>query len=96
MDIDGNKLKVMRDFKALSQKSLATMAGVSRTYISALENDKPVNADPAKLEAIAKALGVELARICTGPAEGEVVKSESTGKRFEMRNVGGRRRMEEI
>jgi|GEM_PF-3224587 len=96
MDIDGKKLKDVRENVQLSQSSLATMAGVSRTYISALENDKCNNPDPEKVAAIARALDVSPASICTGPVEGEVVKSETTGKRFEARCVGGRRRMVEV
>jgi len=96
MDIDGDKLKAARAEAQFSQSTLATMAGVSRTYISALEGGRCDNPDPAKIEAIAKALNVSAAAICTGLVVGEVVKSETTGKRYERRCVGGRSRMVEV
>ena len=95
MDIDANKLKAARSAAQLSQKALATMAGVSRTYVSGLESGRCDNPDPAKVDALAKALNVSTESICSGPAAGEVLATQS-GKKYEVRCTGGRRRLVEI
>jgi len=52
-------IKVFREYRELTQGVLAKAAGVSKQYISQIENHQR-NGTTKKLKAIAQALGVEL------------------------------------
>lgn len=94
MDINGKKLKAARENAGLSQNKLAQLSGVSRSYIRKLEADQANNPSPTKVADLRQALEVPLADLQDGPAEGEVLKTQS-GKAYQVRNVGGRRRLVE-
>ena len=52
-------LRVYRDWRGLTGQTLATMAGISQSYLSDIENRrKPGSVD--KLKALASALGLTL------------------------------------
>lgn len=56
--IVANNLKALREVRRVAQEYLATQAGIDRTYISDLENEKyAISVD--KLGNLAEALGVE-------------------------------------
>lgn len=55
-----NQLATLRKQKKLTQKELADAAGITRNYISKIENGSGVNVSLNVLSAIAKKLGVKL------------------------------------
>lgn len=58
-----NKLKEIREKKGLSQEELSKLSKVSRTTISALENEKAEVVTNITLEKIAKALNKKVSNI---------------------------------
>ena len=95
MDIDGKKLKAAREAAGLSQNALAAASFVSRSYIRKLEADQANNPSEEKIFQLVAALKVPATELITGPAEGEVLSTNS-GKRYEVRCTGGRRRLVEV
>lgn len=59
----GFKLKEMREKKRLSQEELAIKSGVSRSYISQLENGQIVNTTTDTLRKLAQALNCKISDI---------------------------------
>jgi DNA-binding XRE family transcriptional regulator len=57
-----NRIKAYREYRTMSQQALAVAAGVSKQYISQLENNERAGTTRV-LKSIAKALCVELADI---------------------------------
>ena len=55
----GQRIKELRDTKALSQKDLAYASDLDRSYIASIENGQR-NVSIVNIEKIAKALGVTL------------------------------------
>lgn len=55
----GNRIRVLRKQKGLSQEKLALIAGVDRTYLAGIESGKR-NATIVSLEKIANALNVTM------------------------------------
>ena len=51
----GESLRILRDLQALSQAELFTMSGVSRSTLSAIENDR-VNLGVERAKVLARAL----------------------------------------
>lgn len=56
----GERVKLLRLKKELTQKELAQLAGVSQSFISLLENGKKKDAGIVRIRRIAKALDVKL------------------------------------
>lgn len=57
------KLRELRKAKKLTQTQLALFAGVTQTYIGALENGKRKNPSVIVVKGIAKGLGVSVERV---------------------------------
>ena len=57
------RIKELREEKRMTQEELATKSGVSRTIISKLEQDKPLNMLTDTLSKIAKALDVKVSSL---------------------------------
>lgn len=62
----GNKLKEFRTKQKVSQEELEAKSGVSRSTISAIENDPTYNTTTKTLERLATALGTTVDRIFFG------------------------------
>lgn len=62
----GGKLKDYRRAKKMSQEELASLSGVSRQTISAIENDGAGSATTKTLAKIAKALGTTVSDLFFG------------------------------
>jgi transcriptional regulator with XRE-family HTH domain len=58
MEVDGMKLKRLREEQVLSQRELARMAGLTHQTVWRFENGS-ANAHPATIRKIAGVLGVE-------------------------------------
>lgn len=58
-----NQLATLRKQKNLTQKELADAAGITRNYISKIENGNDVNVTYKVLSAIAEKLGVKVGDI---------------------------------
>lgn len=58
-----NQLATLRRQKNLTQKELADAAGITRNYISKIENGNDVNVTYKVLSAIAEKLGVKVGDI---------------------------------
>jgi putative transcriptional regulator len=58
-----NKLAALRKQKKLTQEELAAAAGITRNYISKIENGTDVNVSLKVLSAIAKKLEVKISDI---------------------------------
>lgn len=58
-----NQLATLRKEKNLTQEELALAAGVTRNYISKIENGNDVNVSLKVLSAIAKKLNVKISDI---------------------------------
>ncbi len=56
----GDKLKMMRKRRMMSQERLSRAAGVSRTTISHLENHPDAVTTTITLEKLARAMGMQL------------------------------------
>lgn len=69
MDTIGKRIKYLRESKGWTQERLAEEAGVSKSFISDVENDRR-NPSAAKLLDIASVLGASLDFIMTGKTEG--------------------------
>jgi transcriptional regulator with XRE-family HTH domain len=65
-------LRELREARGLSQEKLADKAGVSYSMISLIESHKSAGS-PDTLEALAKALGLELGDLFTEPQKGKVL-----------------------
>ena len=57
------RIKELREKRRMTQEELATKSGVSRTIISKLEQDKPLNMLTDTLSKIAKALDVKVSSL---------------------------------
>lgn len=57
--IDGEKLKDLREQRFLSHRELATRAGVSPTTVLNLETDKEIAPQRRTIRKLAEALGVD-------------------------------------
>lgn len=57
------RIKELREEKQMTQEELATKSGVSRTIISKLEQDKPLNMLTDTLSKIAEALDVKVSSL---------------------------------
>jgi len=67
--LDGeNPIKVWREYRGLTQKALADIAGISKPYLSQIETNKRTGTKEVLL-AIAKALKVTLDDIVIQPGE---------------------------
>lgn len=53
----GTKIKTLRVLRGLSQAELAELAGITRPQLSETEND--IRHDPAQIESITAALGLD-------------------------------------
>lgn len=95
MDIEGKKLKAAREKAGLSQNALAVVSGVSRSYIRKLEADQANNPSEDKILALAEALEVKAEDLITGPAEGEILKTNN-GQAYQVRAIGGRRKLVKV
>jgi len=69
MDTIGKRIKYFRESKNWTQERLADEAGVSKSFISEVENDRR-NPSAGKLLDIASVLGASLDFIMTGKTEG--------------------------
>jgi transcriptional regulator with XRE-family HTH domain len=69
MDSIGARIKYLREAKSWTQERLAQEAGVSKSFISEVENDRR-NPSAEKLLSIASVLGASLDFIMTGKTEG--------------------------
>lgn len=56
----GEKIKMLRKQKEMTQDKLAELSGLSRQTVNAIESGKAENVTTGTLEAIAKALGVSV------------------------------------
>ncbi len=59
MEMNGTKLKELRERRTLSQRELAERSGVAHTTIHALEVGKRTSAWPRTVRSLAEALGVD-------------------------------------
>jgi transcriptional regulator with XRE-family HTH domain len=57
MQLDGSRIRAMREFRGLTQGQLAYKAATSASHISLLENDERPGAQAATVARIASALG---------------------------------------
>ena len=96
MDINGDKLKAIREVRQLSMGQLAAASFVSRSYISMLERNLANNPSAEKIQKLCDVLKVTPAYLQDGPQEGEILKSETDGTRYETRLIGGRRRQVKV
>ena len=71
MEVDGMRLRELRERRVLSQGQLAERAGVGRNTINRLEGGRLKKARPSTLQKIAGALGVN---------PEELVRMEETGR----------------
>lgn len=56
----GEKIKMLRKEREMTQDKLAELSGLSRQTVNAIESGKAENVTTGTLEAIAKALGVSV------------------------------------
>lgn len=63
MKIDGERLRLARERRALAQRDLGTAAGVSRVTVGRLERGESIAVRPTTARRLADALGVEPAAI---------------------------------
>lgn len=66
----GNHLKKIRESKSISQESLSKRSGLSRTYISLVENGKK-NPTLTTIFRLSKALGIKPSVLIDGIEESE-------------------------
>ena len=62
----GNPIKVWREFRDMSQQQLAEIAGISKPYLSQIENDKRSGTTEV-ITAIAKALKISVDELVPQP-----------------------------
>lgn len=68
-EIDRKAVKQLRLLRMLSQRDLATAAGVSSSQVSRIESGSRRWPHPATTGALAKALGVKPETLCKRPAD---------------------------
>ncbi len=61
----GQRVRVLRQAKALSQEAFAAQCGLDRTYVSGIERGRR-NVSLRNIEVIAKALGISLSELMKG------------------------------
>ena len=64
--MDGNKIKITRIEKGMTQKELEKLSGISRATISALENGEVKNLKISTMKALAKALNKSITYLFLG------------------------------
>lgn len=65
MPLNLKSIRRLRVKRGLTVQSLADLAGMNRTFLSAMEHGRNENPKLATIEALAGALGVEVGRILT-------------------------------
>ena len=65
-NVDGDKLRTMREDRFLSHRELAKLAGVSPTTVLNLETNPETTAQRRTVRKLAAALGVEPAELLEG------------------------------
>ena len=65
-NVDGDKLRTMREDRFLSHRELAKIAGVSPTTVLNLETNPETTAQRRTVRKLAEALGVEPAELVEG------------------------------
>ena len=65
-NVDGNKLRTMREDRFLSHRELAKIAGVSPTTVLNLETNPETTAQRRTVRKLAAALGIEPAELLEG------------------------------
>ena len=61
------RIKELRINARLTQEELADMVGISRIYLSELENGRKTNPSTKLLKKLTKVLGVSMAELYKGP-----------------------------
>ena len=78
VDINGNKIRLLREQKELTQLYLATVVGVTTDTISRWENRRYPSIKPENARKLAEALGVPLEELLDdGPPEAEAAAAET-------------------
>jgi DNA-binding XRE family transcriptional regulator len=69
LDVDGNRIRALRERKQWSQLTLSCNAGVTQCTISRLESGRLTHARPATLQRLAGALEAPIESVtCEAPA----------------------------